>query len=100
MSALSCMSTTAQVALLVEHPMHWLNERVESVSSPHLAQLTSSDALPLKPVMEPSLCSRTCTSAAFKLTVLKSIIPLCGDLIEKTGSPHDEPAPDKHSTTL
>jgi hypothetical protein len=81
------MSATAQVALLVEQPMHWLNERVESVSSPHLAQLTNSDALPLKPVMEPSLCSRTCTSAAFKLTVLKSITLLRGDLIEKASPP-------------
>jgi hypothetical protein len=32
--------------LLVEHPMHWLKERTESVSSPHLAHSTNADALP------------------------------------------------------
>jgi hypothetical protein len=71
MTALSWINATAQTALLVEHPMHWLNERTESVSSPHLAHSTNADALPLNPVIEPSLCSLTGTSADFKLITLK-----------------------------
>jgi hypothetical protein len=69
------MRATAQTALLVEHPMHWLKKRVESVSSPHLAHSTNADALPLKPVIEPSLCSLTGTSAAFKFITLKKAAP-------------------------
>jgi hypothetical protein len=64
------------VALLVEHPIHWLKERAESVNSPHLAHSTSAAALPLKPVIEPSLRSLTGTSADFKLTMLKGAPPL------------------------
>jgi hypothetical protein len=55
--------------------MHWLKERSESVSSPHLAHSTNAEALPLNPVIEPSLCSLTATSADFKLTTLKKISP-------------------------
>jgi hypothetical protein len=51
--------------------MHWLKDRIESVSSPHLAHSTNVDALPLNPVIEPNLCSRTGTSADFKLITLK-----------------------------
>jgi hypothetical protein len=68
--AASWISIVVQAAFEVEHPRHWLNALGLSLSSQVRDCVTSSSAVPEKPVMEPKRRSREASSAAFKFIVV------------------------------